>query len=52
MSANKSRIATLMALMGMTLILGLLAWRGFKAAPEGDNTAELVWRQAGEEDLF
>jgi len=52
MSANKSRIAALAAFMGMTLVLALLAWRGLKAAPEGDHAAELVWRQAGEEDLF
>jgi len=38
--------------MGITLVLALLAWRGGKAAPKGDAAPELVWREAGEGDLF
>jgi|GEM_PF-5889168 hypothetical protein len=45
-------MAALAALTGMTVVLALLAWRGMKAAPGGELSPELVWRQATEEDLF
>lgn len=45
-------MAALTAILGIILFLAFLAWRGLKTGATGDQPSDLVWREAGEADLF
>jgi hypothetical protein len=52
MSGYKLRLAALTAVLGIVLGLAVLALRGLKAATAAEPPPVLVWREAGEGDLF
>jgi len=52
MTHLKTRTAVIAAAVIAALFLAVLATRGLRPVAEGERRSRLVWREAGEDDLF